>query len=191
MWCVLAVLNPLFPLFFFYPLSSSDGLSYISARIIFDKLTQASRDVQNNRKYFISLGSQTKNCRAFAHNVWWKVNVWAQSLSGGLPCLMWSSVKWSTPWHASFPQQGQSWHSVISESTCFLLLLWLCALQVEDKQKITSLNDWTKITLHRQTSTPATPAQHLLDLVVTSSYFPSQSVCKKLPSPTLPLILFC
>lgn len=30
-----------------------------------------------------------------------------------------SDVKWSTPWHASFPQQGQSWHSVISERHTF------------------------------------------------------------------------
>lgn len=130
-------------------------------------------------KLFICPGSQTQNRWVFAHNVSWKVNVWAQSLSGGLPCLMWSSVKWSTPWHASFPQQGQSWHSVISEITCFLLPLCLCALQVEDKTQITSPNDGTRITLHTQTKTPATPRSISLTLSSHPPNFPSPSAVKK------------
>lgn len=73
--------------------------------------------------------------------------------------------------------------SVISASACFLLPLRLRALQAKDehtgKKNTTSLNDETKITLHTQTNTPATPAQHFLDLAVTSSYCPGPSVPNK------------
>ena len=181
------------------PLSCNDGWSYIPVSFVFWQNT--SRDSRSNRKPFICPGSQPQNCRVCAHNVSWKVNVWtllrAQSVSAGPSCLMrrrWSEAHLDTP---PFPQQGQSWHSVISESTCFLLLaLALCPAsrkQTRRKKKKTLLNDGTKITSHTQTSTPATPAQHLLDLVVISSYFPANLLQKKeekkLLSPAPPLIL--
>lgn len=153
---------------------------------------KAGRDRQSNRKaLFLLEGKPAVSLHIMFHGRLMSLDSsWAQSLSGGLPCLMWSSLKWSTPWHASFPHQGQSWHSVISESTCFLLLFWLRALQAEDKCTENNFTKWcdknnltytNKHTCHPRTASPW-PCHHILLL--------SRPVCCKKVSPVPPPILF-
>lgn len=74
--------------------------------------TNTSRVSQSSTKTLFLL-DVTLGIESVHFNVSWKVNVRARSELSHFArsaCLMWSSVKWSAPRHASFPQQGQSWH---------------------------------------------------------------------------------
>lgn len=148
--------------------------------------TNTSRVSQSSTKTLFLL-DVTLGIESVHFNVSWKVNVRARSELSHFArsaCLMWSSVKWSAPRHASFPQQGQSWHflSLVRARVSSSRSAPCPASQrrTHREKNTTSLNDETEITLHAQTNTPATPAQHFLDLAVTSSYCPGPSVPNKI-----------
>lgn len=168
--------------------------------------TNTSRVSQSSTKTLFLL-DVTLGIESVHFNVSWKVNVRARSELSHFArsaCLMWSSVKWSAPRHASFPQQGQSWHflSLVRAHVSSSRSAPCPASQrrTHREKNTTSLNDETEITLHAQTNTPATPAQHFLDLAVTSSYCPGPSVPNKIVvicaashpvSLSVSLFLFC
>lgn len=167
------------------PLSCNDGWSYIPVSPIFDK-TNTSRDSHSNRKPFICPGSQTQNCRVCAHNVSWKVNVWTLSELSHLArarrvwCVV-GEVKHTLTRLLSPSKDSPDTPSLVRAHVSSSLL-WLCPLQVgnkqggkrnnsakwRDKNNLTHTNEHT---CHPRTASPW-PCHHILLLS-------SQSVAKK------------
>lgn len=106
------------------------------------------------------------------HNVSWKVNVWTPSELSHLAevCRVWCGRRWSeahldTP---PFPSKDSPDTLSLVRAHVFLLLLWLCALQVEDTDdNFTKWQDQNNLTYtNKHTCHPRTaslwPCRHIL-----------------------------
>lgn len=157
--------------------------------------TNTSRVSQSSTKTLFLL-DVTLGIESVHFNVSWKVNVRARSELSHFArsaCLMWSSVKWSAPRHASFPQQGQSWHflSLVRAHVSSSRSAPCPASQrrTHREKNTTSLNDETEITLHAQTHLPP-PRSISLTLPSRPPTVPARLFQTKLLSSVPPLILF-
>lgn len=165
---------------FLDPLFSNSGLSYIPDSANSDKLTWA-ETVKVTRKLYFSWKSNSESL--CAHNVSWKVNVQTLSELSHLAevCPVWCGHQWSEAHLDTLLSPSKDNPDTLSlVRACFLLLLWLRVLQVEDKDRENNSTKWwdknnliytNKHTCHPHTAS-TWPCCHILLL-------PQPICCKK------------